>query len=394
MRTVTIDELSSAAATLLHREVDEPDTFVCKGTSDLSALVEKSQTLSHWQRRADLVRQGIRQTLGLDPPPARTPLRPRQRLNHTTPGYSVGSFAIEILPGLFGAGNLYRGSAASKRRPIVLLPHGHDNLGRFNPNQQHLAATLARLGCLALTYDMQGFGEAQQVDHDWPGMAALQTWQSMRMLDFALSLPEADRQRVACSGYSGGGTQTIFLTAVDARVSLSMPAVMVSAAFFGGCVCESGLPVHRNVVSGDLIETNNAEIAALASIGPQGPRPLLLISADADWTALTPCREYPFIKHIYSLFDGGEALVENVHLADVAHDYGPAKRQAAYHFIKKHFALGPDDDLDDASIEDQNEMLATDDLAFGAELLTTQTPSIDGTARAAAFFGLQHCSSG
>jgi hypothetical protein len=104
---------------------------------------------------------------------------------------------------------------------------------------------------------------------------------------------------------------------------------MVSSWFYGGCPCESGLPIH---VRPHHI-ANNLEIAAVIA-----PKPLLLISDGKDWTAQVPQLEFPHLKKIYGLFGKADSA-QNAHFADEGHDYGPSKRAALYAFVAKYFAL-------------------------------------------------------
>jgi uncharacterized protein len=190
-------------------------------------------------------------------------------------------------------------------------------------------AAFARMGAIVFSIEMVGYGESVQVPHESNKTLLYQTWNSIRALDFLLSLPEADPKRVAVTGASGGGTQTFMLTALDDRVKVSMPVVMVSSHFFGGCTCESGMPVHKD---GNKVYSN-AEIACVAA-----PRPMLLVSDGDDWTSNTEKVEYPFARSIYKLY-GKESMVENVHLANEVHDYGINKRLAAYRFLDKHLGM-------------------------------------------------------
>ncbi|QJW90162.1 acetylxylan esterase [Spirosoma taeanense] len=307
-------------------------------------LAETAQTYTNradWEKRAALIRQGIREGMELPDRPDFAPLKPIRHSLRKLDGYTVENVAFESLPGVYVTGNLYSPLSMTGKRPVILCPHGHSATleGRTLEQAQQRCATLARMGAMVFAYDMPGYGDSKQCDHKLAKALKLQTLNSMRALDFLLSLPQADASRVGVTGESGGGTQTFLLTALDPRVTVAVPTVMVSAHFFGGCTCESGMPIHKRPTH----ETNNAEIAALAA-----PRPLLLISDGKDWTKNTPSVEFPFVQRVYGFY-GAENKVQNVHLPAEGHDYGPSKRAAAYRFLANHLKL----DVSRAFVNDQ-----------------------------------------
>jgi len=283
-----------------------------------------------WENRADMIRQGIIDGMQLEKMPViEGQFHPIIHNRREMDGYAVENIAIESFPGFWITGNLYTPLQAEKKNAAVLCPHGHAADKRFTADVQIRSAALARMGAIVFAYDMVGYGESQQVNHKMPIALLLQTYNSRRVLEYLLSRPDVDSERVGMTGGSGGGTQTFMLTALDDRITVSAPVVQVSAHFFGGCVCESGMPVHKS----DHHQTNNVEIAALCA-----PRPLLLVSNGADWTRNTPRIEFPYIQQIYALYDA-ENKVENVHLPLEKHDYGPSKRAAAYNFLGHHLRL-------------------------------------------------------
>jgi uncharacterized protein len=335
-----------------------------EGAEFLDRVREKYQTEEEWESRAEQIRYLILRGTGLEEFPDKQDLNPLMGDVRTYDGYTVQNVAFESLPGVFVTGSVYTPVEAEGTLPGILSPHGHftdpGDVGRYRPDAQKRFAAMARMGAIVFAYDMVGYGQMEEIgwEHHHPESLRLQLWNSIRATDFLISLG-ADPDRIASTGASGGGSQTFFHAAVDERVSVSAPVVMVSAHFFGGCVCESGMPVHKD---GDF-QTNNVEITALAA-----PRPLLLVSVGGDWTKNTPGVEYPHIRHIYELYNRSEN-VEYVHLPDENHDYGESKRAAVYPFLAKHLGLDLSKAIDSAGnlleddivIEDQKALYPFDD---------------------------------
>lgn len=315
-----------------------------QGAENLIKLKETYKTKEAWLKRAEIIKQGILEGADLIPFPEKSLLKPIYTQVRKYDGYSVKNVAIESLPGVFVTGSLYFPENTKNKMAGILCPHGHfgdrSKTARVSADIQSRCASLARMGAVVFAYDMIGYGEMNELgwEHKHPLAFKQQLWNSIRALDFLLSLDNIDPERIAMTGASGGGTQTFMLTAVDDRVKVSVPVVMVSSYFFGGCVCESGMPVHKS----DHHQTNNVEIAALAA-----PRPMLLVSDGDDWTKHTPEIEFPHIQYIYNLM-GVKNNIEYVHLPNDKHGYELSKRKAVYPFLARYLKLNL------AAIQDKN----------------------------------------
>jgi Acetyl xylan esterase (AXE1) len=316
---------------------DARDTNLPSGRMHFEMPVYK--TLPEWEARAAQLRKQILASAGLLPMPERTPLHPQIFGRIEREGYSVEKVLLETMPGFYLGGNLYRPVGKSGKFPGVASPHGHWDFGRLE-NTATVSVpgrciNLARQGYVVFTYDMLGYDDTIQTPHDFGGpredlwsfnALGLQLWNSMRAIDFLQSLPDVDRERIAVTGASGGGTQTFLVSAVDQRVKVAAPVNMISAIMQGG-PCESS--------PGLRFRTFNVEIGALMA-----PRPLLMVSATGDWTRNTPHDEFPAIQAIYKLY-GKPELVESVQV-DAPHNYNQQSREAVYSFFARQ-VLGETD---------------------------------------------------
>ena len=148
----------------------------------------------------------------------------------------------------------------------------------------------------------------------------LQTWNSIRAVDFLESLKDVDKSKLACTGESGGGTQTFMLGSIEDRLAAQAPVVMVSHSMQGGCLCENA--------PGLRVEYSNMEIAAVPA-----PRPQIIVAATGDWTKTTMEIEGPSIAKIYGLLNAPE----NFHyvIFNYNHNYNKTSREAVYGWFGK-----------------------------------------------------------
>ena len=337
-----------------------------------------SESKEAWQRRAERVRRQILVATGLWPMPKKTPANAVIHGRVQRDGYTVDRVFFESYPGHFVTGNLYRPAETgdNEKLPGVLCPHGHWANGRFydagldnvrkqiveggerfeaggRSPMQARCVQLARMGCIVFHYDMVGYADSVQIPSDvshgfskqrpefdtpenWgffgtqaelrhQCIMGLQTYNSIRALDFLCDLPDVDTSRIGVTGASGGGTQTFLLGAIDPRPAVAFPAVMVSTAMQGGCTCENCCNLR--------VGTGNIEFAALFA-----PRPLGMSGAN-DWTKELDTKGLPELKQHYKLL-GVPDLVTGKVMPHFGHNYNYVSREVMYHWFNKHLKLG------------------------------------------------------
>ena len=291
-------------------------------------------TKAEWTEKAEALRQQIRVANGLVPMHEPTPLNAKIFGKIEREDYTVEKVYFEPFPGFFTTGNLYRPKGKTGPFPGIVSPHGHWGRGRLEDIERGSiparCINFAKQGYIVFSYDMIGTNDSsKQIEHRFGGDReglwglsgmGLQLQNGIHSIDFLQSLPDIDKERIGCTGASGGGTQTFILTAVDERIKVSAPVNMISATMQGGCRCENA-PNLR-------LDASNLEIAALMA-----PRPLLLVSATGDWTANTPTVEYPAIRSVYAHFDAKDK-VHQIQV-DAEHNYNKESREAVYAWFAK-----------------------------------------------------------
>lgn len=324
-------------------------------------------TQSGWDLRQAEIKQRILVSAGLWPMPERTRLNAVRHGRIDRGEYTIERVFFESLPGHYVTGSLYLPKVRSGRIPAILSPYGHWAKGRFMDRgigtadtlkelesgaERHESAArsplqarcvqLVRMGCAVFIYDMLGYADSIQFPAHRHGITTdgflsvpaelrlqtlfgLQTWNSLRALDFMLSVEGIDPGRIGCTGASGGGTQTMILSAIDERIAAAFPCVMVSTDMQGGCPCENSHYLRIN--------QGNIDIAAATA-----PRPLGLTAAD-DWTKELGVKGLPDLRRLYTMLGVPENLT--AHLAiEFPHNYNLHSRLAMYRFYNEHFDLG------------------------------------------------------
>ncbi|WP_163399580.1 acetylxylan esterase [Flavobacterium fluviatile] len=314
------------------RKYENHKVSVEKGKERLDYLTTLYSNTTQWEARKKEIKACMITSFGLDKAPPMPKSKPILTPKRIYKDYSVENIALEILPGVYTTGSIYKPYPLNKKSAIILTPDGHFGDGRYRKDEQYRCAIMAKMGAIVVSYDLFAWGESllqfPTETHRNSIASTVQVLSGIRLLDYLATQKNVDMARVGVTGGSGGGSHTMFLGALDDRVKVTAPVVMVSSHFSGGCPCESGRGIH---LCGN--GTNNAEISAMMA-----PKPQLIVSDGKDWTLAVPELEFPFIQRTYDLY-GKKDLVENVHLASEGHDFGVSKRMALYPFMAKYLGL-------------------------------------------------------
>jgi cephalosporin-C deacetylase-like acetyl esterase len=324
----------------------------------ITRLEERRQQIAHIstpdevaKRRAYLREQMTRDLGGF---PVRTPLNARVVGTLDRDGYKIEKVIFESQPHFYVTGNLYLPKMGNPPYPGVLFPLGHEEGGKSNGDWQQTLADFARRGYVCFTWDTIGQGERVQLydpdleagkisastdEHTVMGLQCLligdnlaryTIWDGMRALDYLLSRPEVDPARVACTGNSGGGTHTAYLSALDDRIKLAMPSCYITSwrrllESIGPQDAEQCLPpwIGQGLDHGDFVLAFS-------------PKPFLILSGIRDFFSINGAREtYQEAQHVYAVMGAPDKVSQFE--ADTGHGYLQPRREAAYRWLGRWF---------------------------------------------------------
>jgi cephalosporin-C deacetylase-like acetyl esterase len=266
-------------------------TALVKALTDAAEYVQRwtlPKDANAWRERRPQVDLALRKAIGLERLPERTPLNSR-----SIASYDLGDYVLENLifysrPDLPVTANLYRPKVLTPgKHPAIVCPLGHYlDGGKANLEYQFLAIKLAKLGFFVLIYDAIGHGERliPGNTHHEAGFALLplgqtiagwMVWESMRAIDFLLTLPEVDATRIGVTGNSGGGLNTLFTAALDERVRAA--AIAGYVFHFNHWIKYAGSHCTCCYLPGLYHAMEWFEIASLTA-----PRALLMLQGERD----------------------------------------------------------------------------------------------------------------
>ena len=304
------------------------------------------------------LRQKLLQMIG-GLPEVKTDLRARVTGRIQMDGFTIEKLIFQSLPGVYVTALVYVPDDHSRKHPAVLVPAGHAADGKFH--YQALSQRLVGRGYVVISWDPLGQGERSQFwdaaagkshynlicgEHAVMGnlaylaganLARWEIWDGIRAVDYLLTRPDVDGERISITGTSGGGTQAALIAALDQRIKVAVPSCYISA-----------LPMRiSNRIFADPDSDPEQDLFGMISNGVDHPgllllmypRPVLVAAAVLDFFPIEGTRKtVREVRRLYERFAHGDriALAEGYH----AHQFSSENQEAALDFLD-HFNQMP-----------------------------------------------------
>ncbi len=316
-------------------------------------LWESIRTQEELQRLQKEMRRSLLEMIG-GLPEQKTDLHARITGKIKMEGFSIEKLIFESLPGVYVTALVYVPDDHSTKHPAVLVPAGHATNGKIH--YQVLSQRLASRGYLVIAWDPIGQGERSQfwdakagksrynlvcAEHAVMGnlayladanLARWEIWDGMRAVDYLLTRPDVNGERISITGTSGGGTQTALIAALDPRIKVLVPSCYITS-----------MPMRMgNRIFFDPDSDPEQDLAATLSnrVGYTGllllmyPRPVMIASAVQDFFPIEGARKsFREAQRVYERFDHADriAIAEGYH----GHQYSDENQEAALDFLDR-----------------------------------------------------------
>ncbi len=316
-------------------------------------FMDGAKTLAEWQEKRPRLYREYMDMLGLWPLPEKTPLHATVTGQVRAHGVVVEKLHFQSKPGLYVTANFYRPGDVRGKLPTILYVCGHSGRGRDGNKtafQDH-GFWFANNGYTCLILDTLQLGEIPGIHHGTYGIrgtgpgpaptrfwwhsagytpAGVECWNGVRAIDYLLTRPEVDPERIGVTGISGGGAATFWIAAADERVKVAVPVSGMS---------DLESYVKNKVINGHcdcmfLYNTYQWDWTTIAAM--VAPRPLLFANSDND--PIFPMdgnrRIIAKLRGCYQMHGKPERVDEYVSTG--GHAYRPDLRIAVFKFLNKH----------------------------------------------------------
>ncbi|MGI8962454.1 MAG: alpha/beta fold hydrolase [Bryobacteraceae bacterium] len=345
-----------------------------------NVLLKKVTNQIEAAERASVVRNKVWELIGGRP--ETTPLNVQNTGTIERQTYKIEKIVFESQTQFYVPAHFYLPKPIHGPVPGIIAPIGHSGNGKTYISYQTLFQNLARKGFGVLTWDPPGQGERLQYidpangrsrygptgEHDrfgWPALligstaTQFETWDAVRALDYLLSRPEIDSSRIGCCGHSGGGTQTMYLCALEPRIKAAIVVEGNTENLAGPDYQPPGATAdaEQNIIASLRLGLDRGDL--LASFAP---KPLLICYTPVDaGTTYSPryveaTQEiFQQSKAIYSLYDASEKIALNS--SPLPHDYDFFHRRATYEWFGRWLKNGQVDNVEGAFEAASNSVL-------------------------------------
>ena len=314
---------------------------------------EQIHTESDLLKLQQTMRRELLQMIG-GLPEKKTDLRARITGKIQMEGFSIEKLIYESLPGVYVTALVYSPDDHSIKHPAVLVPAGHATNGKIH--YQGLSQRLANRGYVVIAWDPVGQGERSQFwdakagksrynlicgEHAVMGnlaylagtnLARWEVWDGMRAVDYLLTRPDVDTERISITGTSGGGTQTTLIAALDPRIKVAVPSCYITS-----------LPMR--MATRIFVDPDSDPEQDLAGIVSRGidhaglllllyPRPVMVASAVLDFFPIEGARKsFRETQRIFERMGHGDrtTMTEGYH----GHQYSDENQEAALDFLDR-----------------------------------------------------------